>query len=274
LTCRSLHVSIFLPRIDGGALRTGMSGCASVGLRSSSGRGMRGHEPEGCGTTTCAFRSAQVARVRSRAPTIGRVDPRARGHRQATGSRSGPGTEKRSKPKSSVRGSAAARRRPVPSSPSRHPAGDADPPPIRATPLDRHPFHSAPLRRGPPPVEPSIGARAGWRSVASSRRGPVQSASKRQLCHHGGHRRCPQRPAVPPSPRERGEGARRADEGLRRSVRVHRKAPHPTPPAAGPPSPRRRGEGRASGVVVPAWVRTAAEVRPSSAGAPVPGPAS
>ena len=205
MTCRYLHVSIFLPRIDGGALRTGMSGCASVGLRSSSGRGMRGHEPEGCGTTTCAFRSAQVARVRSRAPTIGRVDPRARGHRQATGSRSGPGTEERSKPKSSVRGSAAARRRPVPSSPSRHPAGDADPPPIRATPLDRHPFHSAPLRRGPPPVEPSIGARAGWRSVASSRSGPVQSASKRRLCHHGGHRRCPQRPAVPPSPRRRGE---------------------------------------------------------------------
>ena len=205
-----MHVIISLPRIDGGALRTGMTGCASVGLRSSSGRGMRGHEPEGCGTTTCAFRSAQVARVRSRAPTIGRVDPRARGHRQATGSRPGPGTEERSKPKSSVRGSAAARRRPVPSSPSRHPAGDADP---------RHPAGPPPLPFGPPrggarlPLNRrSAHAPAGAVShpagaALSSPPASVGPASVACIATD------PQRQALAHSPRERGEGARRADEG-------------------------------------------------------------
>ena len=45
--------------------------------------------------------------------------------------------------------------------------------------------------------------------------------------------RAPPRRQVPPSPRERGEGARRADEGWCRSVLNHRKAPHPTPPSGG-----------------------------------------
>jgi hypothetical protein len=67
----------------------------------------------------------------------------------------------------------ASRRGRRPAADPRHPAGPT-PPPTRP-----------PSRRGPPPVEPAIGyttagdttARAAWRLVASSRRGPVLTAS-------------------------------------------------------------------------------------------------
>jgi hypothetical protein len=104
------------------------------------------------------------------------------------------------------------------------------------------------LRRGHPlPVNGARGALGQHARFKRHRRSPATAGCLIEALrrHVRSHRSGPERLAVSPSPRERGEGARRADEGRARHVLRHRKAPHPTPPAAGPPSPRRRGEGRA-----------------------------
>jgi ATP-binding protein involved in chromosome partitioning len=62
-----------------------------------------------------------------------------------------------------------------------------------------------------------------------------------------------------PSPRLRGEGARRADEGRHELSRVGA-VPHPT--ASRPPSPRKRGEGRI--ILPPSPRRSRRTVRPAS----------
>ena len=114
------------------------------------------------------------------------------------------------------------------------------------------------LRRGHPlPVNGARGALGRHARFKRHRRSPATAGCLIEALrrHVRSHRSGPERLAVSPSPRERGEGARRADEGRARQMLRHRKAPHPTPPAAGPPSPRRRGEGRA---------RSARQVREAS----------